>query len=185
VDTAVVVPVKAFSQAKERLSGVLGPHERAALARRMAEHVLSAAAPLPVFVVCDDAEVSSWARRRGAGVLDGPGRGLNGAVGWAFSELGQRGYGRVIVAHSDLPLATSLGWLGAEHGIVLVPDRREEGTNVIALPTGCRFRFSYGPGSFARHKDEAGRSGLPWRVVRDPGLAWDVDFPGDMAAVGL
>ena len=56
----VVVPVKAFSQAKMRLAAVLRPEERAALARKMAEHVLAAAVPLPVVVVCDDEEVGDW-----------------------------------------------------------------------------------------------------------------------------
>ena len=44
-----------------RLAPVLGPKARAALAREMAEHVLKAARPLPVVVVCDDEEVAEWA----------------------------------------------------------------------------------------------------------------------------
>ncbi len=62
----VVVPVKAFSHAKMRLAPVLGPEQRAALARKMAEHVLAAAAPLAVVVVCDDEEVAIWATKSGS-----------------------------------------------------------------------------------------------------------------------
>ncbi|MGD0811714.1 MAG: hypothetical protein ABSA91_18700, partial [Acidimicrobiales bacterium] len=58
---AVVIPVKAFSNAKMRLASVLRPEERAALAREMAAHVISASRPLPVIVVCDDLEVAAWA----------------------------------------------------------------------------------------------------------------------------
>jgi len=181
----VVVPVKAFSQAKMRLASVLGPEQRAALARKMAEHVLAAAAPLPVVVVCDDEEVATWARSRGARTLPEPGLGLNGAVNTAVAQLCAEGYGRLVVAHSDLPLANDLPRLAEVQGIALVPDRHEEGTNVISLPSGCGFRFAYGPGSFSRHQVEAARTGLPWRVIHDPGLAWDVDFPSDMAAVTL
>ena len=76
---AVVVPVKAFSKAKMRLAPVLSPDERAELARRMAEHVLSASKPLPVVVVCDDVEVAAWAEKLGARALPEPGLGLNGA----------------------------------------------------------------------------------------------------------
>jgi 2-phospho-L-lactate guanylyltransferase len=184
-EAAVVVPVKAFSEAKMRLATVLGPHQRAVLAREMAEHVVIAAQPLPVIVLCYDAEVSAWARNMGARVLSAPGKGLNGAVNAAFLQLGQEGYRRVVVAHSDLPLATGLARLAEFDGIALVPDRRMEGTNVISLPTGCGFRFAYGTGSFTRHQDEARRSGLPWQVFHDPGLEWDVDFPADMAAVAL
>jgi 2-phospho-L-lactate guanylyltransferase len=183
VGTVVVVPVKAFAHAKMRLSPVLGPAERAQLARKMAARVLAASQPLPVVVVCDDLEVAAWAQESGARALVEPGAGLNGAVGMAFARMAEEGYDRVVVAHGDLPLATDLGWLSRVEGIVLVPDRREEGTNVLSLPSGCGFRFSYGPGSFARHCAEAARTGLAWRVVRDPGLAWDVDFPADLLAI--
>ncbi len=181
----VVVPGKALSLAKMRRAPVLGPEQRAALARKMAEHVLRVAAPLPVVVVCDDEEVAAWARSQGARPLRQPGLGLNGAVKAATTQLSAEGYRRLVVAHADLPLASDLGRLAELQGIALVPDRREEGTNVISLPAGCGFHFAYGPGSFLRHKQEALRTGLPWRVVHDPGLAWDVDFPSDMAAVTL
>ena len=179
----VVVPVKAFAHAKMRLAPVLGPEQRAALARKMAEHVLAAAAPLPVVVVCDDEDVATWARHQGARPLPEPGLGLNGAVNAAVTLLGAEGYQRFVVAHADLPLAHDIPRLAEVQGIALVPDRSEEGTNVISLPAGCGFRFAYGPGSFSRHKQEAQRTGLAWRVIHDPGLAWDVDFPSDMTAV--
>jgi 2-phospho-L-lactate/phosphoenolpyruvate guanylyltransferase len=182
-EAAVVVPVKAFAHAKMRLAGVLSPQGRAELARAMAERVVTAARPLPVVVVCDDAEVADWARNLGARALVEPGLGLNGAVNTAFDQLGGEGFHRLVVAHGDLPLVTSLAWLADIEGIALVPDRHEEGTNVISLPTGCGFRFAYGPGSFSRHREEARRTGLEWRVVHDAELAWDVDFPADMSAV--
>ncbi len=103
----------------------------------------------------------------------------------AVAQLSEEGYGRLVVAHADLPLASDLPRLAEVQGIALVPDRRQEGTNVISVPAGSGFRFAYGPGSFSRHQAEAARTGLPWRVIHDPGLAWDVDFPSDMAAVTL
>jgi 2-phospho-L-lactate guanylyltransferase len=179
----VLVPVKAFGQAKMRLSAVLAPADRAALAKRLAAHVISAARPLAVAVVCDDPEVARWAQDLGAQVVSEPGVGLNAAVAAAFGHVAAQGYDRVIVAHGDLPLATHLAWLAEEDDIVLVPDRHRDGTNVISLPAGCGFRFAYGPGSFARHQQEAERTGYPWKVVYDDSLAWDVDLPDDMSAV--
>lgn len=176
----VLVPVKAFSRAKERLSGALSPEQRAKLARSMAAHVLEAAAPLPTAVVCDDREVAEWATSRGAQVLSEPGRGLNGAVNAAAHALEQQGCTRLIVAHSDLPLAQSLGWLAQVHGIVLVPDRHGDGTNVISLPAGCGLRFSYGPGSFRRHLALAEATGFDVSIQRPPDLVWDIDVPDDL-----
>lgn len=166
-----------------RLAPVLSPDERAALAREMAEHVVNASWPLPVIVVCDDLEVAAWAENLGARALLEPGLGLNGAVGTAVAQLGGEGYERIVVAHADLPLATKLAWLAELDGIALIPDRHLDGTNVISLPAKCGFCFSYGPGSFSRHQDEARRTGVPWRVIHDPGLAWDVDSPADITAV--
>jgi 2-phospho-L-lactate guanylyltransferase len=100
------------------------------------------------------------------------------------SALASDGVERAIVAHADLPLATTLGWLADFPGVTLVPDRRCDGTNVTAVPTGSGFEFSYGGGSFARHRAEAARLGLPARLVSDPFLAWDVDLPGDLAWPG-
>jgi len=179
------VPIKAFHQAKGRLDHALSGHERAELARSMATRVLGAAAPLPVAVVCDDNDVAAWARARGALVVWEPGRGLNGAVEAGVEHLRAGGVTQVTVSHADLPMASGLASVGQHAGITLVPDRYGNGTNVIALPSDAGFRFSYGPGSFARHRAEAERLGLPVRVLDVPDLAWDVDEPADMAPVAV
>lgn len=177
---AVLVPVKAFATAKQRLGAALRDDARQALARQMAERVVAAAAPLPVAVVCDDTEVADWARQRGALVVWEPGRGLNGAVEAGVQHLTTMGVASVVVAHGDLPRAVGLGDLPTSDGVTLVPDRRDDGTNVVVLPAGCGFRFSYGPGSFERHRAECARLGLPVRVLRLPALTLDVDWPADL-----
>ena len=184
---AVLMPVKAFADAKVRLAPALDGAARAALARTMADHVMTAAGDLPVAVVCDDAEVAAWARSRGALVIGEPGRGLNGAVARGVAQLVEAGARQVIVAHADLPLAGDLRWVARFPGVTLVPDRRDDGTNVVCLPATAAgdFTFAYGPGSFRRHSAEARRLGLSLRVVREPGLAWDVDIPADLAAASL
>lgn len=181
----VLVPVKAFGSAKGRLAPVLDGPARAALARRMADTVVTAAVPLPVAVVCDDREVADWARARGCLVIWEPGRGLNGAVSAGVTALALVGTEQVIVAHADLPLARDLGVAAGFDGITLFPDRHDDGTNVACVPAAAGFRFQYGPGSFHRHVDEAARLGLPLRIVRDADLAVDVDVPDDLAAASL
>ena len=176
----VLVPVKAFAHAKRRLGNALSDADRRALVQRMAQHVLDAAFPLPTAVACDDTEVADWARHRGALVVWEPGRGLNGAVEAGVERLAAMGVEHVIVAHADLPLASSLSGIEAFEGVTLVPDRRDDGTNVIGIPACCGFRFSYGPGSFSRHLAECDRLGLPVRVVREPSLTFDVDLPADL-----
>lgn len=177
---AVLVPVKAFDQAKIRLAGALPPSKRAALARSMASRVVESAAGMPVAVVCDDPEVANWAQQLGARVIWEPGSGLNAAVQHGVERLGEAGARLVVVAAGDLPLATDLRWVTGFDGITIVPDRHRDGTNVIGLPARCGFRFAYGPGSFARHVAEAERLGCTLRVIEDAKLAWDVDVPEDL-----
>lgn len=179
---AVLVPVKAFAAAKVRLAPALDEDERAALAKAMAAQVVAAAAPLPVVVACDDDEVRAWAVGEGADVVWTPGLGLNGAVEQGVERLRGCGVTYALVVHGDLPRASGLAALTSFRGITLVPDRREDGTNVIGLPLTARtagFRFAYGPGSFARHLAEARAHG-DVRIARVPDLQWDVDVPADL-----
>ena len=181
VNAVVLVPVKAFADAKARLASVLGVAERERLARWTSARVLAAAGELPTYVACDDEQVAAWATEHGASILWHPGVGLNAAVNDSVAELRDAGVSDVIVAHGDLPRAHSFAAL-AQHGtLTLVPDRRGDGTNVIAVPTDMPFQFSYGPGSFQRHLQSAIAAGLSVRVRRDPLLALDIDTPSDLA----
>ena len=181
VNAVVLVPVKAFTDAKARLASVLGDAERERLARWTSARVLAAAGELPTYVACDDDQVAAWANEHGASILWHPGVGLNAAVNDSVAELRDAGVTDVIVAHGDLPRAHSLAALAQPGTLTLVPDRRGDGTNVIALPTDMEFRFAYGPGSFQRHLGSAIAAGLSVRVRRDPLLALDIDTPSDLA----
>ena len=176
-----MLPVKAFRDAKVRLAPALPAAERAALARHMGERVIAAAQDLPVAVVCDDEEVAAWAATLGARVIWTPARGLDRAVADGVEHLASEGFTRVIVAHADLPLADDVTWVADFEGATLVPDRRDDGTNVMSIPTDCGFQFAYGPGSFQRHVAEATRLRLPIRIARGTRLSWDVDVPADLA----
>lgn len=175
-----MIPVKGFHAAKLRLAPALSPEARAVLARQMATRVVLAAGDLPVTVVCEDPVVRDWAVEAGATVHWTPGLGLDGAVTAGVEAAAAAGADRVIVAHADLPLATGLGHVIGRTGVLLVPDRRTDGTNVLAIPARSGFRFSYGPGSFARHQVEAARLGLVVEVRADVELGWDVDIPDDL-----
>ena len=179
--TAVLIPVKSFDLAKERLSDALDPAQRAALARSMASGVVAAGRPLPTYVVCGSAEVAGWAVGAGAGVLWYEPPGLNRSIAEAVRRLSADGYRRVIIAHGDLPLARSLGWVADVDGVTIVPDRRGQGTNVMSIPLGVPFDFHYGEGSAALHQAEAERRGLAVRMTADDALGLDVDTPSDLA----
>lgn len=176
----MVIPVKGFHAAKVRLAPALTPAARAVLARSMATGVVRAAGDLPVLVVCEDPMVRDWAAEVGAKVCWTPGLGLDGAVEAGVAEAARQGADRVVVAHGDLPMATGLDHVVGTTGVIVVPDRRAQGTNVIAVPAASGFRFAYGPGSFDRHCAEALRLGLTVEIRTDVALGWDVDVPDDL-----
>ena len=181
VNAVVLVPVKAFTDAKARLAAVLDEADRERLARWTSERVLAAAGELPTYVACDNEEVATWAGQHGATTLWHPGVGLNAAVNNSVAELRDAGVTHVIVAHGDLPRVHSLADLAEPDTLTLVPDRHGDGTNVVGVPTAMPFQFAYGPGSFRRHLDAAVAAGLSVRVRRDPLLALDIDTPSDLA----
>jgi len=175
VETAALVPIKGFHAAKARLAPVLGASDRERLARWMATRVINAFGPIPTFVACDDERVAAWAEELGAGVLWGPGLGLNGAIDVGVETLAGKGIDHVVVAHGDLPRPDALAGVAVADTIVLVPDRRRDGTNVIARPTSALLPAEYGAGSFDRHLAAALAANVPVQVRSDPHLSIDID----------
>ena len=182
----MVLPIRSFLLGKARLASVLDDEARADLGRRLAARVVDAGGELPIVVVTSAPEVAAWASGRGCTVLDDPGS-LDAAAARGLQHLRAAGVARVLVVHADLPRARSFDRLlddGDRPVVALVPCHRDDGTTVLSLPAAAPFRFGYGPGSFRRHAAEARRLGLAVRVVRDPDLAFDVDVPDDLAALG-
>lgn len=183
---SVVIPIRSFEAGKSRLGAQLDPVRRAELLRAMADNVVAAAGPMPIAVVSNAGEVRRWAADLGLTVLDDPGTldlAAAAGLGWAATA----GFGRVVVAHADLPLATSLAPVAADGRrpiVTAVPCHRDDGTPVLSLPvTATNFVFAYGPGSFRRHAAAARAAGLAFRVRRDGRLGRDVDAPEDL--IGL
>lgn len=177
---AVVIPVKSFTLAKGRLAGTLDADRRSELARSCADAVVSAAAPLPVYVVCSDDDVAGWARSLGARVVICTVPGLDTAVAAGREAARADGLDHLVVAHADLPLARDLARVIRPGRVSLVPDRHRDGTNVLAFPICSGFRTAYGPGSFDNHLRIAADAGLDCDVIEDPDLALDLDTADDL-----
>jgi 2-phospho-L-lactate guanylyltransferase len=178
----VVIPLRSFAAGKGRLAAGLGAEQRTRFVRDMADRVADAAGAHTVVVVSSATEVVTWASERAFACIADPGT-LDAAAHEGREWLRARGYERVLVAHGDLPLARTLEPVVADASpslALIVPCHRHDGTPVLSLPADAPFRFAYGPGSFARHCEEARRVGLDVRVVHDPALAFDVDVPEDL-----
>jgi 2-phospho-L-lactate guanylyltransferase len=155
------------------------------LIQNLTARVIVAAHPLDVAVVCDDEEVATWSSAQGARVIWTPTRGLNGAVRDGVDALAALGYETVIVAHGDLGSPSGLSQLSGDADLVLVPDVRHDGTNVLIISASTPFTFAYGAQSFTAHLEEAKRRGLSVNVITDSPLQHDVDEPGDLEGLDL
>ncbi len=189
-----LLPMKDLVQAKTRLGGVLASHERRALAQAMAEDVLTAltgsAALTGVLLISDDPGADMLAAKYGVdwlpeSALDASG--LNKVVTAGCAVLRARGVESVMVVHSDLPLLTPATVDDAlatfeerDVALLLVPDRRLEGTNMLLAHTSGLPVFHYGCGSFAAHQRAARAQGLACDEQRLAGAALDVDQPADL-----
>jgi 2-phospho-L-lactate guanylyltransferase len=182
---AVVIPIKAFEQAKDRLSSVLNADQRKHLARTTALGVIESTRPAALFVVCDNPEVAQWATSHGATVVHQLQPGLNSAVQAGIAAA--QSFDRVMIVHGDLPLPHRLRDLldstVAINTVTIVPDRHRDGTNVLIIPPGAGFMCHYGAKSFEAHIAEATRLGLPIEMVSDDELALDIDTPDDLNAL--
>lgn len=183
-NAVLIIPVKSFQLAKQRLQGVLNAEQRHALGRQLAGQIVQANTGTDIMIVTDDAEVTQWALAAGTRTMRPPLPGLNAAVAHGFSVARQLGYERTIISHADLARPADLAWTAALAGIVLVTDRYADGTNVLVLPTAIDFDFEYGPGSFTRHYRRAVASNLPVHVVNDPVASHDLDVPPNLRLLG-
>lgn len=186
----VIVPVKSLRQAKSRLAPVLTPNQRATLGRALLARTLDVLTAQPVLagvlVVSADPTALDLAKAKGAVALMEIEVSLNAALAQATAWLAERGAEATLVLPADLPLLSGEDVAGlvalAEPlpVVVLAPDRREQGTNaLLSAPPGL-IPYAFGAGSFARHQELCQARGVPCRLYRSPGLAFDVDVPEDL-----
>lgn len=189
-DLAVVVPIKALDQAKQRQAPFLSPGERAGLVQAMASDVLAAVGAATtsenLFVCCGDQSGAELGRRVGANVLidEQSGLGLNAIIRQVAQRLGQAGWARLLVVHADLPaLAAEDVRVAGDFGrddLLLVADHNGTGSNLLGWGLHTAFAARYGEGSYQRHRTLAAQLGLR---IRSPHLPWatlDMDRPEDL-----
>jgi 2-phospho-L-lactate guanylyltransferase len=188
----VVVPIKAFTSAKTRLSDRLDPEQRACLAQASAERVLGAVAGCDLvdlrLAVVDTDQAAKMARHWNFEVLQRPDLfGQSAAVGAGFAAAIKRGATSVLTVSADVPLVRPKDiqeMLRPKAPVlVMVSDREGRGTNAMRLDPAIDFRLHFGPDSLAMHKREAAALELPVKVIDNPRVRLDIDTPDDIDAL--
>ena len=189
--TWVVVLIKDFGSAKQRLQPALGPKSRQALARRNAQlAVQAAAAGDRVLVVAGGKEVAELAATWGAEVLLEPRQeGQNVAAARGIARAIEAHADAVLLLSSDLPLVTvdavrevleSASHLAAPVAVAVAATGRG-GTNALYLRPPGAIALHFGSDSLAKFRHEASRRGVTFVVDHSEALALDLDEPADLA----
>lgn len=191
--TAAVLPIKSFTQAKQRLRYDLAAHDRRALVEAMFADALVALGRVHslerIVVVSGDRVAQRIAGGYGATVVEDDERGHNNAAARGVDSLLEDGIERALLVPGDCPLLSPddlnalLTHPAGERSVLIVPDRHGTGTNALLLTPPDVLQPSFGPDSRRRHLADAGEAGVPAEIVELDSLALDVDTPEDMEAL--
>ena len=181
--TAVILPVKRFSRAKQRL----GDPRRAVLAAAMVADVLDELTRVqlgPLLVVTSESVGAPGALI----VRDDREEGQSAAALLGLERARELSCDRALLIPGDCPLIDggelrALAERAEALDVVIVPDRHGTGTNGLALAVGGAFEPQFGPGSRDRHVAQAEAKGLAYEVIEVPSLQLDVDTLEDAAAL--
>lgn len=183
----IVIPLKAPAQAKSRLAGVLSDAEREALVETMARRTVrlarEAAPEAIVLLVSASGAFRAMARSLGARAFADDESGLNRALTAAAATIPADD--AILVLPADLPLLTGediAAMINAAADCAVAPDRPRQGTNALYWRRAPRV-FRFGRTSFAAHQRAAREQGLTIAIIDRPGLAFDLDEPGDLSVL--
>jgi 2-phospho-L-lactate guanylyltransferase len=185
-----IVPVKPLRLGKSRLAGVLSAEERAKLNHNLLEHTLQVLTQVPqiqhTLVVSRDPKALALARDYNVRTVREEGSPfLNKALRRATTFAQVYSPEGVLILPADLPLITAediqemLNFSEEQPVVAIAPDRRNDGTNALLVCPAMLIEYSYGPGSFARHCDQARRAGAHLEICHNQHLALDLDLPED------
>jgi 2-phospho-L-lactate guanylyltransferase len=186
-----IVPVKPLRRGKSRLSGVLSEEERTFLNFNMLASTLRTLAQVKeidsVLVISRDPGALALARDFNARTVhEDSNSDLNIAIKRATVVALFYGVESLLILPADLPLLTpeAVGTLiQHKHNppvMVIAPDRRKDGTNALLTNPAGLIDYSYGPGSFEKHVEQARRYHSRVEVCDIPEIALDLDIPEDL-----
>lgn len=180
-----VVPFKTLEEAKSRLSPVLSPADRRALALAMLDDVLTALGKshtvTQIVVTASDGAAHALAGSRNIQSVNDLGSNLNQSIQLVIEQLNFPS--PVLVMHADLPLVEAddiddfVNRMPS--GGLALAGSHDGGTTAIACDAVARMHWSFGEGSLQRHMAAAKATNIPVITVREGPITFDIDRPID------
>lgn len=184
-----LIPVKALSEVKSRLSPYLTLYQREELVLTMLHHVIQTLLACDelerVSVVSPDQRVLDYAYMEGAYTLLEEQQGHNPALQAAARRELAIGTTALLTISADLPLLQRndierMLAASRHYDVVLAPSQEGTGTNAVLMHPPLALPYVFGPHSLQRYQDEAERRELLTTLVKRPGLSLDVDTIKDL-----
>jgi len=187
----VIVPVKPLRRGKSRLAGVLSEEERTFLNYTMLANTLKTLTEVEsidqVLVVSRDTGALAMARDFKARTVQEDGSSdLNTALQRATMVAMLYAAQSIMVLPDDLPLLTPdsvrtlISHAGRPPYVVINPDRRMDGTNALLTSPAGLINYSFGPGSFQRHVEQAEKYKVHLEICQISEISLDLDLPEDL-----
>jgi 2-phospho-L-lactate guanylyltransferase len=191
VRATAIVPVKRFSQAKQRLAKALSPQARQELCREMLGDVLEAIGESPqverIIVVTREWDLPV-VDARWTGVADKRRSTHSKAALLGVERAIAEGAECVAMLPGDCPLLDPAELNGALRRakpgrVAIIPDRHGSGTNGLIMSPPDAIEPAFGPGSRERHEKLARGFGHEVAVERLYSLSIDVDTYEDLTVI--
>jgi len=195
-----IVPVKTLAEAKSRLSPVLTVGQRQQLALRLLTHtltILKAAQEAELLqgfvIVSPDSHLNEIVKTFGGNYLAEDNGNNNSSLNLALGQaarwcVANKAAKMLLILPTDLPLLTlealqEIVVAALPDSCVIVPDTLEQGTNALLLNPATRLNYNYffGENSFRQHRMALAKEGASLLIKHNPGLAFDLDLPEDLA----
>ena len=192
-DIWAVIPVKESDGAKHRLSSLLSAPQRHLLAETMLIDMLDAVVGsrllAGVMIVTLDPHATALGERIGARIVtDGARDGHTGSVNAGRRILAGEGRSGMITMPGDIPATRSpeidavLSAHRAAPSFTITPAHDDLGSNAVVCSPPELVPLRFGENSFFPHLDAARQKGIEPTVIRQAGIAMDIDHPADLAA---
>ena len=185
-----IIPIKPLRRGKSRLSSVLSEDKREGLNQYLLSSTLQCLKKINeidhILVISYDPSALTLARKFGVKtVLENRNTNINRALRKATLAAKAINSSKILIVPADLPLITKNDILavikisGNPPEIVIVPDRKMSGTNVLLINPIGAIKYDFGEWSFRKHIEQAERKKINIKVCERKNLSFDLDLPED------
>lgn len=185
-----IIPIKPLRRGKSRLSSVLSEDKRERLNQYLLTSTLQCLGKINkidyILVISYDPSALALAKKFGARtVLENSHTNINRALRKATLAAKAIKSSKILVVPADLPLITGddllsvIGESGDHPEIVIVPDRKMSGTNMLLINPIGAIKYDFGEWSFRKHIEQAEIKKINVKICKRKNLSFDLDLPED------